>query len=89
MSLPTELSGRKVQVVLIHHRHGTNTYVCSTPTKAQEVVRSFVAEYWHEVEDDAGTMPTNFEEAIDTYFEQQSDMESYEITEVTIDGDET
>jgi hypothetical protein len=66
---------KRVAVLTIDHRHGTNVYVCKGPvlslSKDSEVAASVLAKYvrkwWNE--NDLGEQPADDWEAIDTYFD--------------------
>ena len=69
---------RQITVLIIKYRSGRNVYVCESEDVATAQLYGFVAEYWKEMPEDFGKIPTNRQEAIKAYFEKQCGNESYE-----------
>lgn len=70
---------RHITVLIIEYRSGRNVYVCESEYVAIAQLHRFVEEYWNEMPEDFGKIPTNRQEAIKAYFEKQCSNESYEI----------
>jgi hypothetical protein len=69
---------RQIIVLIIEHRKGRNVYVCESEDVAIAELYRFVEEYWNEMPEDFGRVPTNRGEAIKAYFEEKCGDESYE-----------
>jgi len=83
----------KVWVLKIWHKHGEDTYVCSTKREAKRLLLHFVEQWWDEVEDEIGNqsdgepyVPESAGEKIEAYFEQKQDNEGYTIEEHDVAG---
>jgi len=70
---------RQIIVLIIEYRSGRNIYVCEAEDVAIAQLYSFVGEYWKEMPEDFGKIPTNRQEAIKAYFEEKCGDGSYEI----------
>jgi hypothetical protein len=75
---------RQIIVLIIEYRNGRNIYVCESERIATAQLYKFVEEYWNEMPEDFGKIPTNRQEAIKVYFEQKCGDESYEILTLPI-----
>ncbi len=65
-----------VWVLVIDHRHGTDSSVHRTEGGAREALHSYVVQFWDEVVGRHGLadkMPEDPSEAIDAYFEAMED----------------
>lgn len=59
-----------VYVLIIHFRHGEDTYVYDTEDKANDAIFEYVKEWWNEeTEAINGNIPKDKTEAIKLYFE--------------------
>ena len=70
---------RQIIVLIIEYRNGRNVYVCESEDVAIAQLYSFVGEYWKEMPEDFGRIPTNRDAAIKAYFEEKCGEESFEI----------
>ena len=66
----------KVWVLVIDHKHGTDTYVFSTEEKAREHLDAYIFEWW---DDDDTVDPATLtrEERVERYFYDHPDNEWY------------
>ncbi|MDY7079325.1 MAG: hypothetical protein SXV54_20620 [Chloroflexota bacterium] len=72
---------KRVAVLTIDHRHGTNVYVCKGSEVAASVLAQYVRKWWNE--NDLGEQPADDWETIDTYFDTYLE-ETYEIHDLTV-----
>jgi len=70
---------RHITVLIIEHRNGRNVYVCESEDVAIAQLYRLVEEYWNEMPEGLGKIPTNRREAIKAYFEEKCGEESFEI----------
>src|ERR1017187_1356209 len=73
-----------VQVLMVEHRHGTNTSVHRTEEAARDELHGYVVMWWEQEMEDQ-VMPEDRDEAIKAYFEAQEG-EFYKIVESSLDG---
>lgn len=75
----------KIQLLLIHHRHGTNTYVRVSREQIRFELYKYVKDWWSSWFLHERTIPKDKEEAITAYFDRAEDSEQYEIEEETVE----
>ena len=72
---------KRVAVLIIDHKHGTNVYVCKDSEVAASVLAKYVRKWWNQ--NDLGEQPADDWEAIDTYFDVYLE-ETYETHDLTV-----
>ena len=79
--IETKIGAKRHQIttLIIEHRNGRNVYVCESEDEAIAQLHSFVGEYWNEMPEDFGKIPTNRQKAIEAYFEEKCGDESFEM----------
>ena len=82
------LSQRKVHILSIVHRHGTNLTAHATRAGARKELHKYVAECWDELWL-KGSMPADQDEAIEAYFDRARDIgeEEYTLDEVDVQSE--
>lgn len=71
-----------VWVLEINHDFGNDIHVCATRELAYKILHGFVTDWWN-TEMLGQDFPSSMEEAVEAYFEEQSN-ESYAITPTTL-----
>lgn len=79
--IETKIGEKRHQIIvlIIEHRQGRNVYVCESEYVAIAQLYSFVGEYWKEMPEDFGKIPTSRDAAIKAYFEGKCGEESFEM----------
>lgn len=77
--------GFEVAEAQVTHNHGINTYIAfglnwdmAKQAVQIQIAENYISQWWDEVQEQAGDMPDNFVEQVETYFEQHP-TETYEI----------
>ena len=68
-----------VILLIIEFPNGRNFFACEDVSRANDELYEFVEEYWHEMPAELGKIPSDKLKAIELYYKEKEDKESYEM----------